>query len=718
MRRTYFSSLRFRLQLLMLLSLAPASGLVLYTVSEQRRLAATDVQTNARQLARLAASQQEQLIEGARQLLVAFAELPSIRGTGAACSTTLATLLPQFPLYANFGVIQPDGAVTCSAVPLMSPLNLRDRSYFRRALTERQFAVGEYQIGRITNKASINFGYPILNETGSVEGVVFAALDLSWLNHLKADTELPDGGTLLVVDRAGTVLAHYPEGERWIGRTLPDAPLVHAVLQRHGEGTTETLGLDGVKRLYAFAPLGEGAQDRVYVVIGIPVAVALADANRLLRWNLILLGVVACLVLAATGMFGEWFIVKPAQALVEATKRLASGNFSVRAGGRYRQGELGQLAQAFDGMAASLERSLAERQHAEAAVRESEERFRTFMDHSPAVAFMKDADGRYVYVNQPFERRFQMTLAAWRGKTDFEVWPEDVATQLRAHDQAVMAADTPTELLETVPTPDSHPHYWLVYKFPVKDAAGRRFLGGMAVDITERREAERLKEEFLAVLSHELRIPLTTAEEGISQVIDGVHGAITPGQQECLTMVAWAHGRLHSLFDKVVRVTEIMAGQVDVTRKPIDVVALVRELEADVRPLADERGVALAVNDPGAVPWTGDAALLTEALRELAQNAIQVTEPQGHVSLSCSKHPDRVEVVISDTGPGIPEKELASLFERFHWVGGTDDRKTGGMGLGLFVAKSLIDVQGGTIVVTSTVGQGTRMTVKLPIAST
>jgi len=714
----HFTSLRVRLQLLMLLSLAPASGLVLYTVSEQRRLAATDVQAQMLRLARLAASQQQQLIEGTRQLLIAFAELPSIRGRGAACSATLATLLPQFPLYANFGVIQPDGAVTCSAVPLASPLNLRDRSYFQRALTERRFAVGEYQIGRITHIASINFGYPILTETDGVEGVVFAALNLSWLNHLKADTELPDGGTLMVVDRAGTILARYPEGERWIGQALPDAPLARAVFERYGEGTAAARGLDGVKRLYAFAPLGSGEQDRIDVVIGIPVAVALADANRLLRWNLILLGVVACLVLAATGIFGERLIVRPAQALVQATKRLAHGDLSVRAGGRYPQGELGELAQAFNGMAASLERSLAERRHAEAAVRESEERFRMFMDHSPAVAFIKDAEGRYVYVNAPFERRFQMTLAAWRGKTDRDVWPEDVAAQLRAHDQAVMAANAPTELLETVPTPDGHPHYWLVYKFPVTDMAGRRFLGGMAVDITERREAERLKEELLSVLSHELRIPLTTAEEGISQVIDGLHGAITPAQQECLKMVAWAHGRLHHLFDKVVRVTEIMTGQVDVTRKPLDLAALVRDLEADVRPLAHERGVTLAVHDPGTVPWIGDAALLQEALRELAQNAIQVTEPQGRVNLSCSTHPDGVEVVIHDTGPGIPEQELASLFEQFHWVGGTDDRKTGGMGLGLFVAKSLIDVQGGTISVTSTVGQGTRITVNFPIAST
>src|SRR5438552_1552359 len=114
------------------------------------------------------------------------------------------------------------------------------------------------------------------------------------------------------------------------------------------------------------------------------------------------------------------------------------------------------------------------------------------MDNSPAVAFMKDEDGRFVYVNQLFERFFKLTRLQWMGKTDFDLWPEETARQLRDNDRAILAEDRPAEIFETFPGPDGILRHWLVFKFPVKDHAGRRFLGGMAVDITERRQLEQV----------------------------------------------------------------------------------------------------------------------------------------------------------------------------------------------------------------------------------
>ena len=339
-----------------------------------------------------------------------------------------------------------------------------------------------------------------------------------------------------------------------------------------------------------------------------------------------------------------------------------------------------QRAEALEREQVRLEAEVAERQRAEAVLRESEERFRAFMNNSPAVAFMKDEAGRYAYVNAPFEHQFQMRLEDWVGKTDRDVWPPAVAAELQAHDARVLSESRTLELVERVPTPDGRPHDWLVFKFPVTDPAGHRFVGGIAVDITDRKQAERLKHELLDVLSHELRIPLTTAEEGVSQVLDGVHGVMTSAQRECLAMVAAEHERLRALIDKTVRVTEIMTGKVDVVRAPIDAVALLQDVASSLRPLAHAKGVTLDVRSAGTVPSIGDHRLLTEALRELVQNAIHVTESQGRVSLSCAGRAEGVELAIHDTGPGIPEEDLPGLFEQFHWVGGTDDRKTGGMG--------------------------------------
>jgi PAS domain S-box-containing protein len=357
MRQWSFSSLRVRLLLLVLLAVVPAFGLIFYTASEQRRLAAVGVQEQALQLAWTAATDQGQLTEGARQLLIALAQLPAVRGRDpAACSALFAELLKQYPRYANLAAVKPDGDTFCSALPLSGPVSAVDRLYFRRASETRDFAVGEYQIGRVTRKASINFGYPVLDEADQVQAVVVAALDLAWLNRLAAEARLPRGSTFTVIDRQGVILARYPDPEKWIGQFLPEASIVQTILAQR-QGVREAPDVDGMPRLFTFTPLrgAPGAGD-VYVSIGIPRAVAFAEANRILARNLAGLGGVGVLVLVAAWAGADLFILRPVNALISATKRLGGGDLSARTGLPYGQRELGQLARAFDEMAESLAR--------------------------------------------------------------------------------------------------------------------------------------------------------------------------------------------------------------------------------------------------------------------------------------------------------------------------------------------------------------------------
>ncbi len=127
---------------------------------------------------------------------------------------------------------------------------------------------------------------------------------------------------------------------------------------------------------------------------------------------------------------------------------------------------------------------------AEDALRESQARFTAFMDNNPAVAFMKDENGRFVYINQSFARLFNTSAQQVIGKTDTELWPEDVARQVMENDRLVLTTNRPSELMERVPTPDGSAQYWLSCKFPIREASGRTFLGGVAIDITERKQAE------------------------------------------------------------------------------------------------------------------------------------------------------------------------------------------------------------------------------------
>ena len=225
------ASLRARLLLLVLLAVIPALGLTLYTNLEERQLRKALVQEHAMRLSRLVSADYERLIEDARQLLVSLARLPAVRERNrAACNALFADLLTQHSSYANLGVIDADGNVICTAVPITDQVYLGDRVYFRSALETRDFAIGEYQVGRITRKATVNFGYPVLDDADHVRAVVFAALDLAWLNELASQAGLPPGTMLTVIDRNGTILSRYPDEGRWIGKLMPEPLVLNAIL--------------------------------------------------------------------------------------------------------------------------------------------------------------------------------------------------------------------------------------------------------------------------------------------------------------------------------------------------------------------------------------------------------------------------------------------------------------------------------------------------------
>lgn len=174
-----------------------------------------------------------------------------------------------------------------------------------------------------------------------------------------------------------------------------------------------------------------------------------------------------------------------------------------------------------DGKAVGVQgiaRDLTERKLSEDALRESQTFFDSFMDNSPAIAFMKDDEGRYVYVNKPFEDLFGQKLALLRGGTSFDWLPPDFAKKTHEHDLQILLTGEPQEVMETVPTQDGAPHHWLVFKFPITDVAGKRFVGGVGVDITERRHAEEAlahqaqREEMTHRISQAVRCSLDSSE--------------------------------------------------------------------------------------------------------------------------------------------------------------------------------------------------------------
>lgn len=365
------SSLRYRLLLLVLLAVLPAFALITSTAWEQRRQAGEGAQEDALRLARLASTNHERLIEGARSLLIGLAKLSDVQMHNArACSAIFGQVQKHFPLYTNLGAVRPDGQVFCSARPLPGAPDVAERASFRRARSTREFTVGGYHADRATGRAVLTLSFPAIDATGAVWAVVFADLGLGWVDQLAERAGLPPGSVVSVTDTTGLVLARYPDPGSWVGKSAPESPVVQMIQRRRGEGTMEASGLDGTRRLYAFTPLfGPAQAEAAYVTVGIPRRVALAEADRLLVRNLLWTALVIVLMLAAAAVVSDLFILRRVNAVVSAARRLTAGDLSARAA-VHGADEIAVMARTFNAMAGRLEERVRDEREAKEGLAE------------------------------------------------------------------------------------------------------------------------------------------------------------------------------------------------------------------------------------------------------------------------------------------------------------------------------------------------------------
>ncbi len=154
---------------------------------------------------------------------------------------------------------------------------------------------------------------------------------------------------------------------------------------------------------------------------------------------------------------------------------------------------------------------VSEQRQAEAALRESEERFQAFMDNSPAIAWAKDEAGKYTYLSKAYENRLGVRLEDWRGKTDFEIWPREIAEKFRANDLAALSSRQAIESMEETINRNGEYRSWWIFKFPFQDSSGKRYVGGIAVDITAHKQAEKA----LRASEEKFRLAMEAIQEGL-----------------------------------------------------------------------------------------------------------------------------------------------------------------------------------------------------------
>ena len=371
-----------------------------------------------------------------------------------------------------------------------------------------------------------------------------------------------------------------------------------------------------------------------------------------------------------------------------------------------------------------VSRDITERKRAEEALRESERRFAGFMQHLPGLAWIKDVEGRYVYVNDAAERVFRMPRAELYGKTDEEVFPPETAAQFRANDRRCGSASGAkgVQVVETLEHEDGVLHHSLVTKFPILGPDGRATLvGGMAIDITDRmameaalREADRHKDEFLATLAHELRNPLAPIRNALSLM--RYSAAVGADFEAERTMAERQVAHLAHLVDDLMDIARISRGKIQLRKEPLELAPVVRRAVEAIQFTLEGRGHALVVSLPdGPIRLEADPTRLEQILWNLLSNAAKYTEPGGRIRLEGQRVAGEVVIRVRDTGIGIEREMLPRIFEMFTQVDHRSTRALDGLGIGLGLVKSLVEMHGGTITAGSDgPGMGSEFVVRLP----
>jgi two-component system phosphate regulon sensor histidine kinase PhoR len=425
------------------------------------------------------------------------------------------------------------------------------------------------------------------------------------------------------------------------------------------------------------------------------VALLLAQNSR--YW---LISLVLVLLAGGMSIWSALGLSRRIRKLEEFSQRVAAGDFHpFQTTGR--GDELDDLASAFNATAARLAetiRVLSDERNREATILGS-------MIEGVAVISARE---RVLYSNRAFEQILGLEGQTIQDRPLIEVVRH---TGLLAVIKEALRAEKQQSSEIVVGT--VRPRSFAVTATPVR-AGGASGAVLVLHEITDLRRLERVRQDFVANVSHEFRTPLT-AIQGFAETLLG--GALDdPAHRSRFVEIIRDHAtRLARLTEDLLELSRIEAGQLKLELRPVSVPQLVNSCIETTQLTAGSKQLTLKGELPADLPAVqGDANRLQQVLQNLLDNAVQYTPPGGAISAEAACANGEVVVTVADTGIGIPQSDQSRIFERFYRVDAARSREAGGTGLGLSIARHIVEAHGGRIWVDSTVGEGSRFHFSIP----
>jgi PAS domain S-box-containing protein len=716
-------SLLFRLFLLVAIALLPVIAIQAYNEFALLRSHQVEAQDQALALAKLTAAEQQQFIQGIRQVLIALSEFPAIKSKDIpACRAYLSAIKKRYPAFLSLFVTDTADATFCDTVDANhAPLSGAARPYVFTALQSGVFRVGEYSVGRLTGRNVIHFAMPFYGDDRHVGGVVVAALSLDWLAAHLASKNVPAGGAIAILDRDGTYLARYPDNGRFVGTKMPNYDPSNPASQ----GVSDTHDRDGVERITGYTTLGADSGG-LRISFGLEKAQVFEPIHRSAERGFVLIIMSTLLVLLLTWLGARRFIHRPLAQLVEAANHWRLGDYAGRVAIQARQPEFARVGDAFNMMADTLVDRENELREAKVNAEAAAARITTIFESTTDSVIIVDRDWRITYLNE----RASMQVADGRcliGERLREVFSRPLDRDTISRYRAAMSGGRPAmwEIFS-----ERRNAWYEVNAYPSSPGVAIYFR-----DITEHRrskEARRLMEEQLhqsqkmeavgqltGSIAHDFNNLLMLVvgnlevierhvgtDDTVWQFAAAARQAADRGAK--LTAQLLAFSRRQPLDPKLVHAGQLISGFQGLIRRAVGEGCEIR-LTIDDRlwPCHVESAqletalLNLALNGRDAMP---DGGVLEIAARNVVLNE------NFAGGLAAGPY---ISVSVRDTGCGMPPETMERVFEPFF----TTKEVGKGTGLGLSMVYGFVKQSQGHVTIDSVVGAGTTITLYLPKAA-